>query len=105
MMMPTTLATRSRNESKLKWISFSGRRRRLYMAASSPGSLVRHDRVLGDPDVLQGRQGGVEGTHPVTMDHEAELRAERRRGRVLHGPAAFDQAGDRPRQQDVAAVA
>src|SRR3954471_2080801 len=100
MMMPTTLATRSRKESKLKEISRSERRRRRYIVRPrfSWGQVftlpVSHGQVEKLPprrvsipvdgrsllrgDAVQGGIGHVERTQPVAMHHKTDHGTERR---------------------------
>src|SRR5262245_8819550 len=83
MMIPTTLATTSRNESKLKPISCEGRRRRRYMVGTRArllDFLVLVDVLPAHRDLLpfEPGVGGVERAQPVGANEEAHLRSVRR---------------------------
>src|SRR5262245_16876459 len=103
-MMPTTFATRSRKESKLKAISRSGRRRRRYIVRPRFGGLASDSFAFDGRSLLRGGvgQGGigqVEGTQPLAPDNEADHRMEGRIVRAPCRPTPLEHFQDRLAQQ------
>src|SRR5437588_5717683 len=81
IMMPTTLATTSRNESKLKAISRTGRRRRIMMIHQEKRlswfPLFLRFQVFPchrNAQAFQRWVGRVVGAQPVGMNEEPNLR-------------------------------
>src|SRR5438477_11317252 len=86
-MTPTTLATRSRNESNEKAISREGGRRRRYMASSS---LARQDCAFLRRDRVQYRIDLMEHAQTVLVNHKANDDPHRRFPRPVECPAPRD---------------
>src|SRR5437870_5394602 len=74
MMMPTTLATMSRKESKLKGISRARRRRRImvsvHLRPHLPGPGSHGSSVCAGPP-RQGKPGDRSAAHPVVLGTES----------------------------------
>src|SRR5262245_46013412 len=132
-MTPTTLQTRSRNESNEKAISLERGRRRRYMASSlasegmsplrehpaadaagspqgahaprSPCSLTRHHRPFLRVEVIEQRIDQVIGPQSVLMDQEANDDPRRQVARRRRRPALLDQFTGLPYQSDLTALA
>src|SRR4051812_5486636 len=102
-MMPTTLATRSRNESNEKAISLSRGRRRRYMSGLLRVSLARQHRPLLDVNRIQQWVSQVEGAQAVLVDQEANDDLHGWFVRPLGGTTVGNQVVRRPDQQGVSA--
>src|SRR4051794_5941751 len=112
-MMPTTLATRSRNESNENSISFVRERRRRIMgplhSLASGGrqpptrqpdiSLSRHHRAFLGIDGGEQRVGQVERARALLVNQEADADPYFRLVRQLGGPAASNQVLYRAHQR------
>src|SRR5262245_4449397 len=105
MMIPTTLATMSRKESKLNGISRFGRRRRIMTVSPDylpglklvPGVFVRIPvhTAHGHLEGFKSRISQVIAPQPVRTDQEAYLGAVRWLARTDRGLSSGDQSTDR----------